>query len=301
VREYGYSTCSYPVLNPGFCYWFSPDGKVCIPYVRTAFGVVAAPPIGDFSSLPQAILTFRDTHRFVVFFGVEPAYLSAFLPQQWTSFCVGQQPFWGRGLWNPSSKPSLRAQFKRAKNKGVQVSLCDPSSFIGDIKAIREEWIKLRGGVKYFLGGPYVDVLNPHRKVWRASRGDKSLGFVMASPIPMRKSWLIEQILRTHHAPNGTSELMVHTAMEALNPDHDITLGMTPLYREPDNLIIYKFLRFFGGFFYNFKGVYTYKRKWGPTSWEPLYCLFSKPLTPLHFIAVADAFLRKNRANKELK
>ena len=55
----------------------------------------------------------------------------------------------------------------------------------------------------------------------RARRPD--VGFLIASPIPRRDGWLIEQIVRGREAPNGTTELLLDTAIRALAGDGPAT------------------------------------------------------------------------------
>ena len=61
-----------------------------------------------------------------------------------------------------------------------------------------------------------------------------AIAYLVASPVPARRGWLIEQIVRGHAAPNGTSELLVDAAMRALAHEgaEYVTLGLAPLSRQ---------------------------------------------------------------------
>jgi phosphatidylglycerol lysyltransferase len=140
------------------------------------------------------------------------------------------------------------------------------------------------------------------RLVLVAEQADQVVGFLVASPIPQRNGWLIEQIIRRHRAPNGTTELLLDSAMQHLaarGADY-ATLGVSPLSRRAGIVqttqpllvrIALTCIRTYGHRLYNFEGLDTYKAKFLPEWWEPVYVLTREPHTSLRTLyAVAGAF-----------
>jgi phosphatidylglycerol lysyltransferase len=122
------------------------------------------------------------------------------------------------------------------------------------------------------------------RRVFVALRDRRVAGFLVATPIPQRNGWLIEQIVRGANAPNGLAEFLVDTAMQrlALEGSTYVTLGLAPLSRHahgdesPHPLwirAILRWMRMHGQRFYNFDGLDSFKAKLQPDSWEPVYAL----------------------------
>jgi phosphatidylglycerol lysyltransferase len=140
------------------------------------------------------------------------------------------------------------------------------------------------------------------RKVFVATREGLCVGFLVASPIPLRNGLLIEQIVRGAQAPNGTAELLLDTAMRefAASRATDATLGLSPLSRRcgisppPEPAWVTWFLRtvrVLGTRFYNFDGLDAFKAKFRPERWEPIYAIVNERRISLRvFYAIARAF-----------
>src|SRR5690606_12528875 len=69
------------------------------------------------------------------------------------------------------------------------------------------------------------------RRVFVAERGSDIVAYLVATPIPARNGWLIEQIVRGAGSPNGTAEFLIHHAAGVLAAQGAamITLGLAPL------------------------------------------------------------------------
>jgi phosphatidylglycerol lysyltransferase len=121
------------------------------------------------------------------------------------------------------------------------------------------------------------------------------------SPIPERNGWLTEQFPHDPSAPNGTVELMMHTAICRLGDEgfEYVTLGLSPLSKrakiEPfDNpiwlRILLAWMRKHGQRFYNFDGLDAFKSKMTPEYWEPVFAISNEPTfsgSTLYSIALA--------------
>jgi phosphatidylglycerol lysyltransferase len=118
----------------------------------------------------------------------------------------------------------------------------------------------------------------------------------------MRSGWLVEQLIRGRGAPNGTAELMIGEATAAFLAagSEYVTLGLSPLSQHSaaalrDNPAwlrwILGWMRAHGRRFYNFAGLDAFKRKFRPTSWEPVYAICNRPsFSPAALYAIACAF-----------
>jgi len=128
------------------------------------------------------------------------------------------------------------------------------------------------------------------------------VAFTVLSPIPARNGWLVEQIVRGRGAPNGTAELLLDTAMRAVAASGATyaTLGLSPLSQravvqpipQPFWLrLVLKWVRVHGARFYNFGGLESFKAKFNPHTWEPIYAIAEgKTFSPSTLYAIAGAF-----------
>src|SRR5438105_2185802 len=129
------------------------------------------------------------------------------------------------------------------------------------------------------------------RRLYVAERGGETVGLLIASPSPLRKGWLIEEIVRGRAAPNGTTELLLDTAICALAETgaEYVTLGLSPLSRAvpqrpaPPWTVrpLLAWMRVHTRRFYNFEGLETFKRKFLPEEWEPIYAVTDRPRVSL--------------------
>jgi phosphatidylglycerol lysyltransferase len=113
---------------------------------------------------------------------------------------------------------------------------------------------------------------------------------------------MIEQIARSTSAPNGTAELLVDRAMEALRAEgaEIVTLGLAPLSTrvEPPETdaaplvrLLLLWVRAHGRRFYNFEGLDAFKAKFRPDYWEPIYAISNEPRVSVRTLyAIAAAF-----------
>jgi phosphatidylglycerol lysyltransferase len=140
------------------------------------------------------------------------------------------------------------------------------------------------------------------RRIWIATRAEELAGYLVASPVPRRNGWLIEQIIRTPRAPNGTNELLVDTAMRKFADEGAdyCTLGLVPLSTRADEYlagnplwlrVLMKWARAHGRRFYNFAGLEAFKSKFRPQEWEPIFAISNQArFTVAAVYAIAAAF-----------
>ncbi|MFA6540899.1 MAG: DUF2156 domain-containing protein [Bacteroidota bacterium] len=313
VLRFGWNSISYQILNPGLLLWFSSSGTSVIAYVSTGTHHIAAgAPIGDENELSSTVIEF--THftsslgKKVCFFGAQERIASILEKRSPTSsILLGAQPIWSPKEWlaRVQTKPSLRQQFSRAVNKGVSVEICTGRTAGAQRNGLNRclnEWIDARHlPPMHFLVEPNTLENLQDRIVAVALMKQTVVGYCIASPIPLRNGWLIEQIIRGNDAPNGTAELLLEQLVKHIHSigSSFITLGLSPLsrhyhspLRQPLWLsVALKMTRLYGKYFYNFDGLDSFKSKFIPESWEPVYAITNeRRATPQTLHAIATAF-----------
>jgi phosphatidylglycerol lysyltransferase len=172
-------------------------------------------------------------------------------------------------------------------------------------------WLAGRGLPSlHFLVEPETLGLLADRRVFVAERGGGGVAaFLVATPIPARGGWLLEQWPRAPDAPNGTVELLVDAAMRALAASGAgaVTMGLAPLSRRagddaarrlpPWLALVLAWARLHGRRFYDFGGLDAFKAKFRPDAWEPISAIADGPRFPPRALwAIAGAFSRGSPA-----
>jgi phosphatidylglycerol lysyltransferase len=121
---------AYQILNPGIELWLSSDGDGVVGFVRhRGTLVVAGAPVCDLRRLDAITTEFvaaaHARGERVCYFGagerLEEGYA---VNPAWSRVLLGAQPIWDPHHWPAAvaKRGSLRAQFNRARNKGLTVS-----------------------------------------------------------------------------------------------------------------------------------------------------------------------------------
>ncbi|HEU4883950.1 MAG TPA: DUF2156 domain-containing protein [Longimicrobium sp.] len=313
VLRWGWNAAAYQILNPGIDLWFSAEGDAVARFVDTpGCRVVAGAPVSAPERLRAVAAELeaaaRERGRRVCYFaaGHRLEEMLRASPDH-SRVLLGAQPVWDPARWRGAveSHASLRAQLNRARNKGVTVEEwpAERAMHSPELRRCVAEWLSTRGlPPLHFMVEP--DLLGRlfDRRVFVARRGGAPAGFVVSSPVPARQGWLIEQWVRGDRAPNGTTELMIDTAVRSLAADgaRYVTLGLSPLSRHaptdaPANpawlRLALEWLRLHGNRFYNFQGLDSFKAKLRPDGWEPIYAIGNTPrFSPRVLYAIATAF-----------
>ena len=316
VLEHGWNATSYQIVNPGIRHWFSSAGDAVVGHVEYAgYRVVAGAPVCARERLAEVINEFetdsRNRNRRICYFGAE-ARLDETLAQSesHSRALLGAQPAWDPAAWSAiiRSHSSVRAQLNRARNKGVTIVEYSPDEAMSseELNEVLSKWLASRGlPPLHFLIEP--DTLNrlADRRIFVARHNESVVAFAVLSPIPARNGWLVEQFPRVKGAPNGTIELLLTEAVTAIceSGASYVTLGLAPLARreaahdEPGWLrMTLNFAAAHGRRFYNFRGLESFKAKFHPETWEPVYAIADSARFPVRaLLAIGQAFLLKPR------
>ncbi|MBS1537229.1 MAG: DUF2156 domain-containing protein [Bacteroidetes bacterium] len=312
VMQFGWNTAAYQILNQGIVLWFSEQVEAVIGYQEYSnFRIIAGAPICSNDNLIKVVKEFEaQTHtvkKRTCYFCAGERLASVIANGKPANYILlGAEPVWNPSVWGEiiHSKPSLRAQLARARNKGVTVTLWDNTK-AGEhplLKQCLDEWLETRGlpPLHFLIESQTLERLCD-RKIFVAELEGKPVGFVVVSPIPNRNGWLVEQNIRGALAPNGTIELLLTFAAEYLaNIGAEFfTLGLSPLSqhahipaKHPLWLsLLLGWLRVHGNRFYNFEGLDTFKAKFQPEYWQPIYAITNEEKVTLRTLyAIAGAF-----------
>ena len=321
VLALGWNAVCFQILNPGFSYWFSPEGDAVIGYVRDParrIRVVGGAPICPKERLPAVVKSWETESQRA---GDRVCYLCAadrlsetlrpdrFSPPH-ASVLLGAQPTWNPQRWPAilAAQSSLRQQIRRAANKGVRVEEWEPAraTAAASLRQCLQGWLEGRHLPPLrFLAEPHTLDRLEGRRVFVAVQEAATVGFLIASPIPRRDGWLFEQVIRCREAPNGTAESLINAAMRAVAAGgaQYVTLGLVPLSRRGTAAypvlvqnplwlrLVLAWARAHGRRFWNFDGLEAFKAKLQPEEWEPIFAIANcSRFSPRLLLGIVQAF-----------
>lgn len=313
VLRFGWNATAYQIVNPGIRLWFAAACDAVVGYVVChGVRVVAGAPVCAPERLESIVEEWeREAARAgdqVCYFCAERR-LEELLRgrRSHSAVRIGSQPVWNPERWPGilAERASLRAQLNRARNKGVAVAEWPHERAAGspELRRCLREWLATRGlPPLHFLVEPETLERLFDRRVFVAERDGDTVGFLVASPVPARRGWLVEQIIRGREAPNGTTELMLDAAMRTATAAGSafLTLGLAPLsaraiapaVRNPVWLrATLAWARAHSRRFYNFDGLDAFKAKFRPDRWDPVFAISNEPrFSPATLYAIAAAF-----------
>jgi lysylphosphatidylglycerol synthetase-like protein (DUF2156 family) len=319
VLAFGWNAVCFQILNPGFVYWFSSEDDAVVGYVRDPvrrIRVVGGAPICPQDRLADVIRDWESDSRKA---GDTVCYLCAadrlweILQQErfgspHIGVVLGAQPVWNPQKWPaiPASQSSLRQQIRRAANKGVRIEEWDATraSASPELHDCLDGWLGARHLPPLrFLAEPHTLDRLEERRIFVALQSEKTVGFLIASPIPRRQGWLFEQVIRCTNAPNGTAEALIDAAMRKVADDgaQYVTLGLVPLARRGTDMLptqnpfwlrlVLGWARAHGRRFWNFDGLEAFKAKFQPEVWEPIFAIANRRrFSPRLLLGIARSF-----------
>jgi phosphatidylglycerol lysyltransferase len=313
VLRFGWNATAYQILNPGIDLWFSSAGDGVVGFVRSGgMVVVGGAPVCALSRLAAVASEFH-AHAHargekVCYFGAGRRLDDRYQADpEWSRVLLGAQPVWDPHHWPEAleKRRSLRAQFNRARNKGVTVAEWPATQAENDdrLRRVLAQWLETRRlPPLHFMVEPETLSHPGDRRVFVAEREGRVVAFTVLSPVPERNGWLVEQIVRGNSASNGTAELLLDTAMRAIAASGSTyaTLGLSPLSQragltQPTQplwlALVLWLVRRGGRRFYNFGGLDAFKAKFNPQTWEPIYAIAEgASFPPRALYAIAGAF-----------
>src|SRR5713101_3634078 len=245
---YGYNPHSLVSIAPGALLWSTPDIDGAIIYgefgrVWLAAGDPLA-PLEDMAELARQFAAFaKQKNRVVAFVPTSAEFARRITLDGFMAVKVGASPYFDLKTWNPrgDSAKKLRAGVNQARRSGVEVEMVD------DVDAMLKKetaqlcmhWLDTRPSATTF---GWLVALDPflhseYKKYFAARVNGKLVGFLATSPIPARKGWYLEDVLREPDAPQGTATLLIVEALAKLKAEGALlaTLGTAPLATEGED------------------------------------------------------------------
>ncbi len=268
LRRFGWNPSSSQILDRGYRHWFSRDAVVG--YVDTGRAlVVAGAPVCDEQRLSEvserfAALAARHGRR-VVCFGVHDRFARNV---RWPTLPIGEVPYWEPPRWadTRARAPSLRAQLRRARAKGVSVQRV-ALEHRAVLTPLRRRWLAARPlPAMGFLVNPAT--LHAEHQLWVAVLAGAVIGYACAAPVYQRDGLLLQELVRAPAAPNGTAELLVDAVFESAAAQGlgYATLGLAPLAGALPGWL--RITRRLGRPLFDFEGLRAFKAKFRPHGWE---------------------------------
>ena len=312
MLAHGWNATAYQIVNPGIAHWFAARGDAVVGYTDwSGVRVAAGAPVSAPGRLAEVAAEFEgDAARAglsVCYFGAEERLDALYRDDPGRArVLLGAQPVWDPRHWPAivESAATIRAQLNRARNKGMTVVewTSEHAELHPALRAILAQWLAARGlPPLHFLVEPETLSRLRDRRVFVAERHGTPVAFLVASPVPCRRGWLVEQFVRGAGAVNGTTQLMVDAAMRgvAAGGAEYVTLGLAPLSRrageEEHNPMwlrgVLGWVRAHGRRFYNFDGLDAFKARLQPERWDPVFAIAAAPeFSPRFLYAIAGAF-----------
>lgn len=309
VQAHGDSAVSAFALEDDIDWFFSANGRAVIAY-RHVSGVllVVGDPIGpreEHAPLLEAFERFCREHDWTfAFYQAQPEYLEQYRARGWRAVHIGVEPL----LWTTSftlegaAIGTVRRAVHKLERSGLEVKHFRPGTtpfsaapeharWLPALRAISTSWLQGRaGGEKGFCMGRF----DPARldDVWLAVAWHPATGEVEAfctwMPVPARHGWALDLMRRRPAAPGGVMELLVTRSVEQARAAGDavLSLSLSALVQagsvtadgaagtDPARTFLIERL----SRFYDFRGLFHWKRKFTPV-YEDRYLVFADPLS----------------------
>ena len=293
---YGYSPHSLVSIAPGAMLWSTPDIDGAIIYGE--FGRVwlaAGDPLAPLEDKPELARQFaacaKRKNRVAAFVPTSAEFARLVVPNDFMAVKVGASPYFDLQTWSPrgDSAKKMRAGVNQARRAGVVFEAVSHGVDQGLKKETAQLCMNWLGSRRSGTTFGWLVALDPfqhseYKKYFTARVDGRLVGFLAASPIPARKGWYLEDVLREPDAPQGTATLLVVEALASLKAEGVTlaTLGTSPLSTDgpvdvpTEHRMVARALevasRKLGGF-YNFEGLRRFKGKFVPSWWESEYVL----------------------------
>ncbi|MGD0529984.1 MAG: DUF2156 domain-containing protein, partial [Polyangiaceae bacterium] len=287
--ERGRDALSFLAVESGMRHWFDaapPEGTgACVAYAETSRAWVAAcrPLVGEDDDLADTgkaaarfVAAARERGKRACFFATEGPAVGGL-----ARLLIGEQPIFRPREWldGLSRRRSLREQLRRARAKGLAVRAVPPGELAAGsplrvaIEQLGADWLRTR----HIEPMGFLVALEPFRAASRhryfvAELGGRAVGFLSAVPIGRRRAWLVEDVLRSADAPNGTTETLVVALLRDVEDCAYVTLGLTPL-SGPVALPL-RAARWISRPLFDFEGLRAFRERMHPHAWEPVWLAY---------------------------
>jgi len=303
LRRFGTDAVSFMALESGIRHWFRHDPgngppHSIVPYVDTGrswIGVgsplVATPRVAKVAY--AFVRDARQKRRQACFFASEAVAVPGF-----SRLLLGEQPVWPPATWtaNVARHRRLREQIRRAASKGVSVRRVHAHEIVvgtrlrARIDALACDWLASRRMAPMgFLVALEPFHLPEEHRYFIAEVEGRVVAFASAVPVYARRGWLVEDVVRSARAPNGTSEALLDVLMRDVGESDTVTLGLAPLSGPVASWL--RLVGFLTRPMFDFAGLRAFRQRLRPVAWEKVWLLYPETESPLaHVLESLRAF-----------
>lgn len=313
ICRYGYEHQSFVLLYGGPEVWWLKEPEAAVLYSRIGgVAIVGAAPLTARENLPEVIRHFlaycqqQKLDCLMLPIGAETAEVARDCGMGLLR--IGESGYFKLPEWKPLGDrgKKVRSCVNQARKGGITVARYDPRQPGGaqahaEIEELCQQWVNQHevDALGWLLElDPFR--LSEHKRYFLARSAEGRLeGLLACCPIPARRGWYLEDLIRRPGTERGVSELLVVEALNHLAAEGAelATLGTSPLagieptgqFKKLARLLhfVYEHL----DTFYHFKALHRFKAKFAPSSIDPEYIAIWPPHIRLRMaFAVIGAF-----------
>ncbi|NOT35266.1 MAG: DUF2156 domain-containing protein [Candidatus Eisenbacteria bacterium] len=306
----------FAVMDTQADYFFSRNRRAVLAYRHESdVALILGDPIGPADELPSLLTDFAahcaDGGWALAVFQARPEWLPLYRSLGWRALHIGEEPvLWTREFSLAGGAiGSVRRSARKASEAGVETQLFRPgerpfdvrhapTGWNAELRAISAQWLAHHAGAEKSLGmGRFSEA--ELAEVWTAIAWNPTLGRVEAFltwvPVPARGGWALDLMRRRADSVSGVMELLVVRTMEAAvsHGDQMLSLSLSALAKveacasgaegaessprraapDPERERLLEHL----ARFYDFKGLFEWKRKFDPR-FEERFLVYPHPL-----------------------
>ena len=307
AAQYGDSTVAWFAAAHDADHFFSANRRAVIAYRFESDTLLAiGDPMGPPEEIPALLAEFErfcleHDWRFA-FYQARPEHLREYRSRGWSAVHVGEDPVVrpARFTLEGAAMANVRRHVNRLSRAGFEVrhwvpgvNPFDPAHDTGHVleqlRAVSAGWLRGRpGGEKGFCMGRFDPAALG--EVWLSvawdTRSKRIEGFCTWTPVWARRGWALDLMRRRRDAPPGLMELLVASAAGHARERGDelLSLGLSALVKVPAGgdesdapvatedparaFLIERLSRF-----YDFRGLFRWKRKFAP-EFEDRYLVY---------------------------
>jgi lysylphosphatidylglycerol synthetase-like protein (DUF2156 family) len=288
LRAWGTDAVSFQALESAMRWWHDvgpPEGTgAAVAFVdvggyRLAGGSPLAPPELRLAAVTRFIAAARAEGREVAFVAVEDLAPFAGLRR----LPLGLQSIVRAADWPATlrARRRLREQLRRARAKGVVVRRVAAGELAAGrplrraVEALQTEWLARRRIEPLGFLVAVEPFHAPEEHLYLVAERDGAVvQFMSAVPIHARGGWLLEDVLRSPAAPNGTTELMLDRLLREVGEAGWVTPGLTPLAGPMPWWL--RLARAAARPLYDFSGLEQFRARLAPSRWDRVWLVWTR-------------------------
>ncbi len=312
VRTYGRTSLARLTLLDDKLYYFSTGGSVVAYVVEGRVAMVLGDPIGPPGDVLNSIEGFKDfcslNDWIPAFYQVLPDYLDLYRRAGFRSVQIGQEGLVDLRTFSleGGERKSIRGSVNKMKRLGYCAAVVQPPharSLLHELREVSDEWLSDRhtSEMRFSVGWFDEDYLNTCPILVIRSRDGQVEAFLNIIAGFPADEVTADMMRHRSHAEKGQMDFLFASLFEwARGAGYArFNFGLSALSgigERPADPAIEKALHYIFEHinrFYNFKGLHSYKDKYGPV-WSPRYLVYPNVTT---LPAVGAALIQANTGN----